>query len=640
MVNQDTIICETCGTSYAPTSPHCPDCGEANPFVTEDLLAASLELDPPSRRQRMRGRSGCLIIFLFLLFFSLVVGGIIWGGYEGLQDRAVRTQVEVEKHYEQALIHLENDRLALAKAELELTLSLDPTHSQARETLAQLVSTPIAKTTPTPTITSEIEITTQPSALLEEVKTQTQQGNWAEAIEILKYIREIAPGYEANEISERLYNANYELGLRYISEEQLAEAVIAFDEALVERPNDPVVTAEWEKVTLYLSLKPADPANFEDNIVVLSRIYTQDPDFADVAERLYDNYKQWGDYLGGQDQWCSALSRYEEAAAISSNVSIESLIAGAGTECDNSRRAIPSPTATPTVRRSTPTPTIRRATATATPTPTPDTPPGTIYFSRFNRSRNLWEIISFDLRNETEQVILSNAIHPDVNSNGNLLVYHSEVSNSFGLHVLNLTTGADIRVTAFAEDILPHWNRNSRDFVFTSQRAGDRRWQIFIGFADGKGDAVALLDGRTPTSSHLNNLIAYQGTDPQGNQPGIYTVSRQEGAPERITTHESDRNPAFSPINNQIAFMSVRSGSWDIWTVPANGGLAQRLTTSPTNDGLPTWSPDGTHIAFVSDRDGDWGVYILNLSNGERQKIANWGGNRQDWLLDQLSWGP
>jgi serine/threonine-protein kinase len=263
---------------------------------------------------------------------------------------------------------------------------------------------------------------------------------------------------------------------------------------------------------------------------------------------------------------------------------------------------------------------------------------GTIYFSRLNQ-QNFWEIRALSLPEGSEKTVLVNGVQPAINHNGNLLAYQSTAADSIGLHVFNLATGEDVRATTFAEDVLPRWTQSDKDFVFVSQRAGDRRWQILIGFADGKGEPVVLLDGRTPTASVSNNLIAYQGTDPQGNNPGIYIIPRQGGQSQRITADQSDRSPAFSPTSNQIAFMSTRSGNWDIWVVSVSDGTPKRLTTSPTNDGLPTWSPDGTQIAFVSDQDGSWGIYTISASGGQPQKVADWGRGHPDWLIEQLSWG-
>ena len=643
MTDQNIIICVTCDTSYGVDETHCPICGEANPLLTEDLLAAAPEPEVMASRHWFWGRSGCVILLLFILFFVLVSGGVLWGGYEGLQERIVRTQAEIEGHYQQALEHVEADRIDLAIAELELTLSLDPTHNEARETLAQLKENQAqilaaSEETASPTGQPTLDRTDD---LFAEAKAQTLQGNWAEAIELLTEIRQDAPGYKIDEISEALYNANYEYGLRLISEGKFSEAVAAFDEALVEKPDDPIVTAEWEKVTLYLSLASSEGPDYENNIIILNRIYEADADFADVTSLLFNTYKEYADYLSNQKEWCAALPRYQEANQIRSSQQMEALVRQADVECERAKQALlaPTPISTTPSRRANPTPTVESTSSIAGTADLTPANRGALYFARLNRRNSLWEIRALSVANGVEEVILSNGTQPAISRNGRLLAYQSQLNDSLGLHIYNMSTGEDVRVTTFAEDILPKWNQRNSDFVFNSQRAGDRRWQVMIGFADGKGDAVVLLDGRTPSSAANSDIIAYQGTDPQGNNPGIYLISRQGGEARRLTTDESDRSPAISSTGRQIAFMSTRNGNWDIWTITTTGGSARRLTTSATNDGLPVWSPDGSQIAFVSDRGGSWGIYVMDASGGAAKKVADWG-DHPDWLLAQISWGP
>ena len=648
MTNQDTLTCKTCNTVYKTSEAQCPNCGEANPLVTEDLLATSFEFKTPRPGLWSERQSGCLVGLLFVLFFGIVIGNIIWGGYEGLQARAEKAQIEIERHYQQALTHVEDERLELAKAELELTLSLDPTHTEARNTLQQVQTALLAEATATPAIERLVNTVDELDAFFLEVESQTKHGRWAKAIEKLEQIRDIDPNYRHEQISNELYKAYYELGLRRLSEGRLTEAVDAFDEALVERPDDPTVMTEWEKVTLYLSLNPPDPQHFEDNIAVLDRIYKQDPDFIDVEILLYDHYRRWGDYLNSQDDWCAAQLRYQKAVAISANQQLDDQINKAEAKCTQLARVqntpTPPPTPTPRQNRATATPTTRLTQTTPSTSDTarlqPANTAGTIYFSHFNPKDNIWEIIAHSLADDTAQVVVSHGIQPAINADGNLLAYHSLAGNSVGLHVVNLQTGVDVRATRYAEDVLPDWSSSGQDFVFVSRRSGDRRWKVFIGFADGKGEAVELLDGRTPAISPSNDLIAYQGTDPSGNQPGIYTAFKQGGIPKRITTHASDQKPALSPINDQIAFMSNRNGNWDIWVTSADGSRSRSITTSSANDGLPVWSPDGSQIAFVSDRGGGWGIYIINASGGKARLITEWGSGHTEWLLERIAWGP
>jgi Tol biopolymer transport system component len=63
----------------------------------------------------------------------------------------------------------------------------------------------------------------------------------------------------------------------------------------------------------------------------------------------------------------------------------------------------------------------------------------------------------------------------------------------------------------------------------------------------------------------------------------------------------SNRDPAWSPDGNQIAFSSSSSHSLErIYVMDADGSNLRRVTDDDERGREPTWSPDGARIAFVS----------------------------------------
>ncbi|HES57797.1 MAG TPA: hypothetical protein ENO21_00020 [Firmicutes bacterium] len=84
----------------------------------------------------------------------------------------------------------------------------------------------------------------------------------------------------------------------------------------------------------------------------------------------------------------------------------------------------------------------------------------------------------------------------------------------------------------------------------------------------------------------------------------IWSAPVDGSAPaRRLTDHLAfDEKPRFSPDGSAIAFVSGRSGNADIWIIPAEGGVARRVTTFSGHDNLLGWTTDGTGIIFASDR--------------------------------------
>ncbi len=80
---------------------------------------------------------------------------------------------------------------------------------------------------------------------------------------------------------------------------------------------------------------------------------------------------------------------------------------------------------------------------------------------------------------------------------------------------------------------------------------------------------------------------------------------------------------AVSPDGQTLSF----SCQGDIWTAPADGGLAQRLTIHPADDRTPVFSPDGNYLAFSSNRYGNMDVFIMETFGGEPRRLTYHSAN-------------
>ena len=66
----------------------------------------------------------------------------------------------------------------------------------------------------------------------------------------------------------------------------------------------------------------------------------------------------------------------------------------------------------------------------------------------------------------------------------------------------------------------------------------------------------------------------------------------------------------------------VFTDAGDLWTAPAGGGLASRLTAHPGLELFAKFSPDGKQIAFTGQYDGDEQVYVIPSSGGEPRQLT------------------
>jgi Tol biopolymer transport system component len=114
-------------------------------------------------------------------------------------------------------------------------------------------------------------------------------------------------------------------------------------------------------------------------------------------------------------------------------------------------------------------------------------------------------------------------------------------------------------------------------------------------------------------------------------EQGLAVLDANRGATWRLTDDPSDYTPAFSPDGKKIAVAYRQHDHWEIHVMNADGGGRARLTETPFdvtlagkpswNNVAPTWSPDGTKIAFLTDRSGRWEIWTMGADGSNQRPL-------------------
>jgi TolB protein len=206
--------------------------------------------------------------------------------------------------------------------------------------------------------------------------------------------------------------------------------------------------------------------------------------------------------------------------------------------------------------------------------------------------------------------------------------------------VVDMDGGRTSVVTKMASDsLLPAFSPTGAEIAFTSYLHNNPDLYI-VSAGGGRARRVSKATGLNtgaawgPGGRVLALTMSYEGNSE------IYKLDPSNGRVEaRLTSNPAiDSSPCFSPDGSQIAFVSNRQGSPQIFLMSASGGGAKRLTFQGKYNQTPRFSPraDKPQIAFTGrDERGVFDIFILDMKSGRVDRLTQGRGSNLD-----PTWSP
>jgi len=210
------------------------------------------------------------------------------------------------------------------------------------------------------------------------------------------------------------------------------------------------------------------------------------------------------------------------------------------------------------------------------------------------------------------------------------ILYHTNQGDSF---LLDLATRAERRLLENLKVTDAAWRPDGQRLAFglppdDLARGKTSLWEAGLDgqdrrrlSGDAQSDALApsWLDGETVVFRQCvmtNNMET---------RHDFWLLSLNEAASARVVQGDDEKLKFDQTVSREgvLAYSSLRSGSYEVWTLPVSGGESRQVTRMGAYAGNPTWSPGGGELAFDSDKSGSLQIYRVRAGGGDPTRITN-----------------
>ncbi|MFC3798917.1 TolB family protein [Cohnella sp. GCM10012308] len=167
----------------------------------------------------------------------------------------------------------------------------------------------------------------------------------------------------------------------------------------------------------------------------------------------------------------------------------------------------------------------------------------------------------------------------------------------------------------------PNWTRDGTRLIYNSQ-GRLYEYDLATGSSQVIDSGFAVQCNNDHVLSPDNDRVAVSHHTFEDGQSRIYVLPLQGGHPLLVTPLAPSYLHGWSPDGSTLAYCAERDGEYDIYTIPANGGIETQLTDAPGLSDGPDYSPDGKHIWFNSVRSGLMQVWRMNDDGSEQVRMT------------------
>jgi tricorn protease len=235
---------------------------------------------------------------------------------------------------------------------------------------------------------------------------------------------------------------------------------------------------------------------------------------------------------------------------------------------------------------------------------------------------------------------------------GDAVFFASDRDGPMNLYRYDLATGGTSQVTRHTDFDVRRPSHGGDSIVY---ELGGELWLLDTRSGETAPIPIAITTEpreSRPYRKNVRDSTTHVAVSPEGGRAlltargEVFTVPREHGATRNITRTPGarERNAVWSPDGDRIAFLSDRSGEYQIYVVDALGTSEPRRLTDRER-GYPhglRWSPDGSKIAFT---DETLTLYVVDVATGsvstvDRAEVEPMDVGPEAKPISDAAWSP
>jgi len=225
------------------------------------------------------------------------------------------------------------------------------------------------------------------------------------------------------------------------------------------------------------------------------------------------------------------------------------------------------------------------------------------------------------------------AVQPAWSPHGHRIAYWGLRGGNRDIWTVPAQGGQPVAVTADPHlDWNPVWSPDGNYLYYASDRAGSMSvWRVRIAEESGKPLATPeLVTTPSPYSGHFSfsrdgrRMCYVQHLLTANLQKVSFDPLRERALGQPVLVSRGSTRvgtPDLSPDGQWLAFCT-RTAKEDVFLVRADGTGLRQLTDDVDSNRAPRWSPDGSRLAYLSARSGKYEIWTMNPDGSSARQLT------------------